>query len=109
MNVIIKIVELTSKQIKDLAFQLNKEVDNMVLVIGNKDGAKAGLTVMISESNKDRLALNARGLIKEISPLIQGGGGGQDYFATAGGKNQEGIIQALDLARNLIESHITVQ
>jgi len=41
--------------------------------------------------------------------LIQGGGGGQDYFATAGGKNQEGIIQALDLARNLIESHITVQ
>jgi alanyl-tRNA synthetase len=57
---------------------------------------------MISESLLEKHSLNATSIIRDISGLIQGGGGGQPFFATAGGKNTEGIQKALDHGRKLI-------
>ena len=103
-NILIDEVSLSSKQVKDLAFQLSNEVQNLIIVIGNKDKTKAGLTVMFSESTKFETGLNARNIIKDISHHINGGGGGQDFFATAGGKNQGGIRSALQAAKVIVES-----
>ena len=103
-NILIDEVSLSSKQVKDLAFQLSNEVQNLIIVIGNKDKTKAGLTVMFSESTKFETGLNARNIIKDISHHINGGGGGQDFFATAGGKNQGGIKSALQAAKVIVES-----
>ena len=89
--------------IKNLAFEIKNQVKNLVLVLGcNLDG-KAHLTLMISENLVKDLSLDARKMIREVSGDIQGGGGGQDFYVTAGGKNPEGIPKALNTIITLVE------
>lgn len=90
------------KTAKNLAFQMKDVVDDLVLVIGNESNGKANLTVMISEKLTKEKGLNAGQIIRDIAKEIQGGGGGQPHFATAGGKNPEGIDKALNKAREII-------
>ncbi|MGB0403570.1 MAG: alanine--tRNA ligase [Salibacteraceae bacterium] len=97
INVISGIVPISAKGIKDIAFQLKNEIDNLLLVVGSTHNNKAGLTIAISDSLVDSKSLNANQFIKECSSLIQGGGGGQAFFATAGGQNPDGLTQAIDL------------
>lgn len=94
---IIKFVAILPAQIvKDLAFQLNSEINqNFLFVAGTEEKNKPLLTIMISQ-NLVADGLNAGKMIKEAAKLIQGGGGGQPHFATAGGKNVEGLHQAVD-------------
>lgn len=87
---------------KNLAFQMKDIVDDLVLVIGNESNGKANLTVMISEKLTKEKGLNAGQIIRDIAKEIQGGGGGQPHFATAGGKNPAGIEKALSKAREMI-------
>lgn len=87
---------------KNLAFQMKDIVDDLVLVIGNEAGGKANLTVLISENLTNDKGLNAGKIIREIAKEIQGGGGGQPHFATAGGKNPAGIDKALETARTIV-------
>jgi alanyl-tRNA synthetase len=103
INFIARKLDGDVKMAKDLAFQLKDLVDNLFLVVGNEANGKAFLTVMISEELITRKGLNAAGIIREIAGEIQGGGGGQPHFATAGGKNPEGIEKALKKAKVLIE------
>jgi len=72
------------------------------MVIGNITGDKANLTVIVSENLTGNGSLNAGQIIREIAKEIQGGGGGQPHFATAGGKNPAGIDKALQKAREMI-------
>jgi len=103
VNFIAKKVDLDANNIKDLAFKLKNEVDNLFLVLGSEQKGKAGLTIMISENLiKDR-GLHAGNIIREISKEIQGGGGGQAHFATAGGKNPGGIEKAFEKAKEMVE------
>ncbi len=88
-------IDLDPGTIKDLAFSLNKEVDNMVLLIGSENNAKANLNLMISESLVKSKGLHAGNIIRKIAKEIRGGGGGQPHFATAGGANPQGIEAAL--------------
>lgn len=84
--------------IKDLAFQIKGESctdEKVFFVAGIKDGAKCALMVMLSEPLVAD-GLDASKLVKDAAKLIQGGGGGQAHFATAGGKNPDGLIQAVD-------------
>lgn len=84
--------------IKDLAFQIKGEVpsdEKVFFVAGIKDGEKCALMVSISDSLVKE-GLNAGKLVKDASKLIQGGGGGQPHFATAGGKNADGLDVAVD-------------
>ncbi|PQJ13923.1 alanine--tRNA ligase [Nonlabens tegetincola] len=94
--------DLDAKSVKDLAFSIDQEITNLFLIIGSNAGDKATLTVIISKNLVDQKKLNAGQIVRELGKFIQGGGGGQPHFATAGGKNPAGIDQALQAARELL-------
>ncbi|WP_431471457.1 alanine--tRNA ligase [Nonlabens sp. SCSIO 43208] len=94
--------DLDAKSVKDLAFSIDQEITNLFLIIGSNAGHKATLTVIISKDLVDQKKLNAGQIVRELGKFIQGGGGGQPHFATAGGKNPAGIDQALQAARELL-------
>ena len=88
-------VDLNAAGMKDLAFELGQEVDQLFLVLGSKQDGKALLACYISKELAETKELHAGKIVKELGRFIQGGGGGQPFFATAGGKNPEGIQEAL--------------
>ncbi len=69
-------------------------------MFGGKANGKATLTIIINEELAKQNNLHAGNLVREASKLIQGGGGGQPFFATAGGKNTNGLKQALQWVEN---------
>ena len=87
---------LPAEVVKNIAFQLRGEItENLFFVAGNIDNGKPMLTVMLSD-NLVASGLKAGNLVKEAAKLIQGGGGGQPHFATAGGKNTDGLPAAVE-------------
>ena len=87
---------LPADTVKNIAFQLRGEItENLFFVAGTEFEGKPMLTVMLSD-NLVATGLKAGMLVKEAAKLIQGGGGGQPHFATAGGKNPEGLQAAVD-------------
>ena len=103
VNMIAAVVDLASADaIKNVAFQLKKEIDNLFLVLGADIEGKPFLTVMISEELTTSHDLHAGNIIRELAKEIQGGGGGQAFFATAGGKNVAGLNNAINKAKELI-------
>ena len=87
---------LPAESVKNIAFQLRGEIsENLFFVAGSSDCGKPMLTVMLSD-NLVAGGLKAGNLVKEAAKLIQGGGGGQPHFATAGGKNVDGLTAAVD-------------
>jgi alanyl-tRNA synthetase len=93
----------TAEDYKSLAFELKDEVENLVLVLGGNLDGKAHLTIMISDHLVKKMSLDARRMIREISADIQGGGGGQDFYATAGGKHPGGIPKAIEKIAAMLE------
>lgn len=102
INFLSKQIELDAAGMKDLAFELSGEVDNLFLVMGAEVDGKALLTCYISKELVSERNLNAGSIIRELGKHIQGGGGGQAFFATAGGKNPKGIPEALKRAKDFI-------
>jgi len=102
LNFIATRVDLDAQAIKDLAFALKAMVENLFLVLGNESDGKAGLTVMISDNLVAERQLNAGQIVRELAKNIQGGGGGQPNYATAGGKNPDGLSAAFEQAKKLI-------
>jgi alanyl-tRNA synthetase len=99
VNIISGIVEVKDAAVlKDLAFQLKGEVENLFLVLGTENNGKPNLTVMISENIVAEKGLDAGKIVREAGREIQGGGGGQPFYATAGGKNAAGLQAAIDKA-----------
>ena len=87
---------LPAEVVKNIAFQLRGEItENLFFVAGSLDHGKPMLTVMVSD-NLVAGGLKAGNLVKEAAKLIQGGGGGQPHFATAGGKNTDGLNAAIE-------------
>lgn len=84
--------------IKDLAFQLKAEIDNLFLVLGAEVDGKPLLTVMISDNVVAEKGLHAGNIIREAAKAMKGGGGGQPFYATAGGKDVAGLQAAIDKA-----------
>ncbi|MEJ6734498.1 MAG: alanine--tRNA ligase [Flavobacteriales bacterium] len=95
-------IELDNKSIKNLAFELTKKDEKLVLVLATKESEKVTLTVAISKGLVEQKGLHAGNIIREISKEINGGGGGQAFFATAGGKNPSGIESALKKAADFL-------
>ena len=89
------VVPMPAEYVKDIAFQLRAEVDNALVVIGSLNEGKPMLTAAASDSIVQQ-GVNVGKNIREAAQLIQGGGGGQPHFATAGGKNPEGLISAVE-------------
>ncbi len=97
MRVVKAVLPLAPDAAKDLVFKLRAAIpENMLAVIGTFSADKPSLNVMISDNLVNDRQLNAGKLVREAAKLIQGGGGGQPHFATAGGKNKEGLSAAVD-------------
>ncbi len=96
VTVIKATLPMPADTIKNIAFQLKGQVtENLFVVIGSVFENKPMLTVMLSD-DQVKNGLNAGQLVREAAKLIQGGGGGQPHFATAGGKNPDGLSAAVD-------------
>jgi len=102
LNFISAIVDLEPGAMKDLSFECKKEMNQLVMVLGAENNGKANLSVAISDDLVAEKGMNAGQIIREISKEILGGGGGQAFFATAGGKNPQGLQKALDKAKDLL-------
>jgi len=89
--------------LKNIAYQMRTSSENTILVIGSESGGKASILVMVSDDLVKEKNINAVAIIKEISGEINGGGGGQPFLATAGGKNPEGIQRALAKAAEFLK------
>jgi len=96
ISVLNAIVELDSASIKDILFQLKGENESFFGVIGGKDGEKCSLSIIATDNIVKEKGIHAGNIIREVSKHIQGGGGGQPFFATAGGKNANGLNQAIE-------------
>ena len=94
----------SAETLKTLAFEVRKKSENSILVIGASIGGKANLIVMVSDRLTKEKNINAVSIIKEISGEISGGGGGQAFLATAGGKNPEGLVRALKKAEEYLRN-----
>jgi alanyl-tRNA synthetase len=90
--------------LKNVAYQLRTSSENMVMVIGTESMGKANILVTVTDDLVKGKNVSAVAVIKEISGEINGGGGGQPFLATAGGKNPEGISRALAKAAGFLEN-----
>ncbi|MAP79905.1 MAG: alanine--tRNA ligase [Aequorivita sp.] len=102
INFLAKKIDLDAAGMKDLAFEIGGETDNLFLVFGAEHNGKALLACYISKNLVTEKDLNAGKVVRELGKFIQGGGGGQPFFATAGGKNPAGIDEALEKAKDYI-------
>ena len=98
-----KKLDLDASGIKDVSFELGQQYTNLFLLFGTENDGKALLSCYISKELVESKGLNAGTIVRELGKYIQGGGGGQPFFATAGGKNPDGIDEALAAAKKYIE------
>ena len=97
VTVVSSILPIDPQSAKDLAFKIRQaKPDHLLCVIGSVNQDKPLLTIMISDDMVSEHNLNAGQMVREAAKLIQGGGGGQPHFATAGGKNPDGLSAAVD-------------
>lgn len=96
MQIFKAVMPLPADAIKDIAFQLRAEHENALVVIGSIFDNKPMLTAAASDSLVKEHQVNVGKAIREAAKQIQGGGGGQPHFATAGGKNPDGLSAAVD-------------
>ena len=96
-TVITSVLPISAQSAKDLVFKIRQAVgSNLLCVIGSVDNGKPMLSVMLSDDMVADHGLNAGQIVREAAKLIQGGGGGQPHYATAGGKNADGLSAAVD-------------
>ncbi|MGO3654788.1 MAG: alanine--tRNA ligase-related protein, partial [Sphingobacterium sp.] len=103
VNFIATVVDLPSADaVKTVAFALKGAINNLFLVLGANIGGKPSITVMISEDLAKSRGFHAGNIVKELAKEIQGGGGGQPFFATAGGKNLDRLPNAISRAKEFV-------
>ena len=95
----------TPEFVKDLAYNLRARSPKLVFVQGAVNDGKPMLTVMLGDEITAQ-GVNAGAVVREAAKLMQGGGGGQAFFATAGGKNPDGLQAAIDKAVELIMAQV---
>ncbi len=88
--------------IKDIVFGMRAVLQNLFVVLGSENDGKATLSVLVSDELVSSKGLNAGNIVRELAKHIQGGGGGQPGFATAGGKNPQGLDEALKQAKSYL-------
>lgn len=91
-----RVIQMPADIVKDMAFQLRNETENAIVIIGSIYEDKPMLTAAASDTMVKEHGINVGQIIREAAKLIQGGGGGQAHFATAGGKNKDGLSAAVD-------------
>ncbi|KQS30778.1 alanine--tRNA ligase [Dyadobacter sp. Leaf189] len=101
-NLIVEKVSVPSADsLKQLSYELRDQVENLIAVFGAEIAGKPQLSVFIAENIVQETGLNAGKIVKELAQEIRGGGGGQPFFATAGGSDASGLDNALEKAKGL--------
>ncbi|MDA8626258.1 alanine--tRNA ligase [Flavobacteriaceae bacterium] len=98
VNFLVKKVDLDVSNIKKLSFELGSKHKNLFIIFMAENNSKANIVCYISKQLVQSKGFDAREEIKKLSPLINGSGGGQNFFATAGGSDTSGIAEALKQA-----------
>ncbi len=98
-----KIATDSPSVVKDLAFQMKNEIENLFLVLVAEIHDKAHIAVMISDNLVKEKKWHAGQIVKELAKEIGGGGGGQPFFATAGGSDISGLTKVLEKAREFLQ------
>ena len=93
------------EHLRDLAFALKNRFNNIAAVFGTRADSKVNLAVVLGDKALER-GLNASEIVREAAKAINGGGGGQNFFATAGGKNPDGLHDAIDIALKRINEKL---
>ena len=91
-----------SNAIKTLAYNLEQQIGNALIVFGAEIKGKPQLMVTVSKNLTDEKSLHAGNMIRELAKEIKGGGGGQPFFATAGGSDASGLDKAIDKAKEFL-------
>ncbi|MEC9065354.1 MAG: alanine--tRNA ligase [Bacteroidota bacterium] len=102
VNTYISELELDLKSIKDLCFTLSDKIEKLFMIIVSKTDEKVFISCFVSKDLVEEKGLNASNIVKELSPMIDGNGGGQPFFATAGGKKIDGIESVLSESEKII-------
>ena len=103
-NVLVVRIDGDASSAKELAFALKAETSNFIGLFGYVADGKPGLTLIIDEEVAKAKQLNAGQMVKDLAKKIRGGGGGQPFFATAGGSLPDGLSSALDKGQQLLSS-----
>ena len=98
-----KQVDLDATGAKDLAYEIGGTAENFFILFGTVNEGKPMLTAYVSKEIVESKGLNAGQIVRELGKYIQGGGGGQAFFATAGGKNPDGMADAVANAVNFLK------
>jgi alanyl-tRNA synthetase len=107
INYIIDKVEIASADaLKQVAFELKTKVQNLFMIVAANIDDKPQITVMISDNLVADKKLNANNIVRELAKEIQGGGGGQPFYATAGGKDLRGLDKVVDKARMMMKESV---
>ena len=104
MNVYTSVNQLDAAALKNICTEIGSKDANAIVVMGSNNSAKALLSCYIAKELVESKGLNAGQMVKTLGQYIQGGGGGQAFFATAGGKNPDGLNTAIAEAKKLIAS-----
>ena len=105
MMLIARQIPATADVIKNVAFGIKPQFPNLVMVAGSTVGGKVTLTIMLGDDIVAK-GVNAAQVVREAAKEINGGGGGQPFFATAGGKKEDGIEAAILRAVELIRAQL---
>ena len=101
-NLIIEKVDVpNADSLKQLSYELKDQIENLIAVFGADIAGKPQLSVFIAENLVASAGLNAGKIVKELAKEIRGGGGGQPFFATAGGSDASGLDSALVKAKEM--------
>ena len=95
-------VDLDPKSIKELCFSLSDQIDNLFLVLLSVNNDKVFISCFISKKLAENKGVNASDIIKELSLLIDGSGGGQTFYATGGGTNLKGISSVISRSSEIV-------
>ena len=102
-SLILRQLDVMPESVKNIAMELRNRIERGAVVFGSVFGGKPTLTVALSDAAVEA-GLNAGTIVREAAKLMQGGGGGQPHFATAGGKNCEGVEAAMTAAVEMIKA-----
>jgi alanyl-tRNA synthetase len=103
INAITEVVEVGSADaLKQLAYELKAKVGDLYCVLGAEIAGKPQLAVMIADNLVADKGLNAGQIIRELAKEVKGGGGGQPFFATAGGSDVSGLTKAIEKGKTFV-------
>jgi alanyl-tRNA synthetase len=104
ISLLAKRVDLDASSIKNLAFELKNANPDLMLVFASAEGEKVNISVALGDNLVNNRKMNAGAIVKELAAFVKGGGGGQPFFATAGGKDPDGIDAALNKAKEIAQN-----